>query len=228
MRTAIFVYDFPHWKSQQILLTMTAKGYRPEVAISFAPKEIYVPDSLIKPKHVGVLHPREICSALGILYDEPMEMSEMVNQLKWANIDVGLVGGARILPRPVWESCKKGIINVHPGLIPEARGLDCIRWSVYHNIPLGVSAHYIDERVDAGRVILRKPIPLYKGDCWLSIRTRLDETQIEIIPDVLKLVENVPIDAFPIVETSSKAFQYMPEELVSQLDLESYIRRYSV
>ena len=53
------------------------------------------------------------------------------------------------------KGLSKGIINFHPGLIPEARGLDTPQWCIYDGIPLGVTSHFIDSKVDAGRIIER-------------------------------------------------------------------------
>ena len=40
-----------------------------------------------------------------------------------------------------------GIINIHPGLLPENRGLDNIKWALYHNMPQGLTVNFIRKRL---------------------------------------------------------------------------------
>lgn len=99
---------------------------------------------------------------------------------------MGVIAGARILKPQVIDQFKIGIINLHPGLIPEVRGLDAMMWAIYHDLPLGVTAHLIDHRVDAGRILLRKPIPLFPDDTLLDLSERLFEYQLEILGDAIE------------------------------------------
>lgn len=107
--------------------------------------------------------------------------------------------------------------NFPPGLIPEARGLDTLKWAIYHDLPLGVTAHFIDESVDAGRVILRREIPVNQDDTFVDLSLRLDETQVNLLPEVLELVKDKSIEEFPIVSCGKKANPPMPNELEKEL-----------
>ena len=120
MNLAILCYDFPHWKTQQMLLELYVTGYRPKIAVSFASRELSIPESIVKPKHIGVRHPFEICKAMGIPYCPPAAGQEH-SALSQKQIDIGIISGARILKRSVWEACTRGIINIHPGMIPAHR-----------------------------------------------------------------------------------------------------------
>ncbi|MDR0406538.1 MAG: hypothetical protein LBH38_00415, partial [Holosporales bacterium] len=73
--------------------------------------------------------------------------------------DYYLITGAGILPEDVVAD--KKIINVHPGIIPSARGLDAFKWSIYEKIELGVTLHFIDKKVDEGEVISIIKTPVY-------------------------------------------------------------------
>ena len=85
-------------------------------------------------------HPRDTARLLNVPYiNTPHSGSEVVGILEELKPDLGVIGGARILNAPVINQFRKGIINFHPGLIPEARGLDALLWSVERNIPLGVT-----------------------------------------------------------------------------------------
>ena len=86
------------------------------------------------------------------------------------------------------DEFSKGIINFHPGLIPECRGLDALQWSIFNDVDLGVTSHLIDRKVDAGRLIEIKQIALFKDDTLLDLSERLYETQLEMLNSSLKLV----------------------------------------
>ena len=102
-------------------------------------------------------------------------------------IELGIIAGARILKDPIIRAFPIGIINFHPGLIPEARGLDALLWSVYKGVPLGVTAHLIDSRVDLGRILVRETIPIYGDDTMLDLSERLHEKQLELLPKAIEL-----------------------------------------
>ena len=52
----------------------------------------------------------------------------------------------------VIDSFSNGIINFHPGVLPENRGLDNLKWAIYNNLPQGVTTHLIDENIDVEQI----------------------------------------------------------------------------
>ena len=53
---------------------------------------------------------------------------------------------------------KYGILNFHPGLLPDIRGLDSVLWSIEKNYPIGVTAHLINNKIDAGKLVCQKKL----------------------------------------------------------------------
>jgi len=58
-----------------------------------------------------------------------------------------------LLTKEAISRFKNGIINIHPAIIPEYRGLDAGLWALLENGPVGVSAYQVDEGIDTGPVI---------------------------------------------------------------------------
>src|SRR5262249_15128007 len=56
------------------------------------------------------------------------------------------------------------IINCHPGLVPESRGLDAFKWAIYHGRSLGNTLHIIDAQIDAGRAPHQEGTPVLGDD----------------------------------------------------------------
>ena len=81
------------------------------------------------------------------------------------NIDLDLIvfGGTRIIRGDILDFPKDGVINSHPGLLPDCRGSASPAWSVYHDIPIGSSTHFCDNGIDTGEILLRRDFPVHRG-----------------------------------------------------------------
>jgi phosphoribosylglycinamide formyltransferase-1 len=93
-----------------------------------------------------------------------------------AAYDVELVVGAgymRILT-PVFLERFPAVINVHPSLLPEFRGLHAIRRVLDAGVEeTGVTVHLMAEEVDAGPVISQEVVPVLPDDTEESLHERL-------------------------------------------------------
>lgn len=76
--------------------------------------------------------------------------------------DYILLAGAPILRSAFYGLARVGALNRHLGLLPEARGSDCALWAFALGRPesAGYSIHVVNERVDGGDVIVRRPVPV--------------------------------------------------------------------
>jgi phosphoribosylglycinamide formyltransferase-1 len=180
----IFAYDFPHKKSQDVILRLIASGRKPKAVLAAPPVALEVPPPAIrvKPRHADLVHPGALCDALGIEYvvvDHRSDTCLLV--LDELRSELGVVAGARILPPPVLERFPLGVINLHPGLLPQVRGLDALQWALYRDQPLGVTSHLIDARVDAGWILERREIEVHHDDTLVDLGLRLYETQLAML-----------------------------------------------
>jgi phosphoribosylglycinamide formyltransferase-1 len=104
-----------------------------------------------------------------------------------------LVLGAGILPKEVVSN--KKILNCHPGIIPIARGLDAFKWSILELKPLGVTLHFLTEKVDYGPIIARIRTPIFESDSLESLARRHYELEIKVMSNFYKYLEK-PVDDF--------------------------------
>jgi phosphoribosylglycinamide formyltransferase-1 len=169
------------------------------------------------------LHPRTVAERLGARYVVAPHNSQLVEELlSEAKPDLGVIAGARILKGYVISKFRIGIVNLHPGLLPEVRGLDAMLWSIYKDVPLGVTAHLIDESVDAGRLLLREEIPIFADD------TLLDH-QLKLLAPALEAAMRgdwTPFERGTLPRPNRK----MPPELERQVvgKLEEYKKRFAL
>lgn len=80
-----------------------------------------------------------------------------------------------IMSSKVIEKASKGVINVHPGLLPWLRGSDVVKHALLRNLSIGVTSHYIDEGIDTGDIITRYLLPINKDESFNLIKTRLNQ-----------------------------------------------------
>ncbi|HZF57804.1 MAG TPA: phosphoribosylglycinamide formyltransferase [Rubrobacter sp.] len=90
--------------------------------------------------------------------------------------DVGLVTGAgymRVLS-PVFLERFPAVINLHPSLLPEFRGLHAVRRALEAGVKeTGVTVHFMVEEVDAGPMIFQEAVPILAGDTEETLLERL-------------------------------------------------------
>jgi phosphoribosylglycinamide formyltransferase 1 len=93
-----------------------------------------------------------------------------------ARHDVGLVVGAgymRVLT-PVFLERFPAMINVHPSLLPQFKGLDAVKRALEAGMErTGVTVHFMVEVVDAGPVIRQEVVPILPGDTEETLLERL-------------------------------------------------------
>ncbi len=229
MKIALFAYNFPHKKTQDFIFRLFCEGFNIQQILACDPVELNIPPSTIRTKirHGALLHPHEIAKRLSLPYVVlPHNDPKAAELIKSQQIDLGVIAGARILKGPVINAFRIGVINFHPGLIPEARGLDALLWSIHHAIPLGVTAHLIDERVDAGTILLKQEIAVHNDDTLLDLSERLYETQLEMVTPAIEAAMQESGEPLP---PGTKLNRKMPAETEQQIlsKLPSYVARFS-
>lgn len=184
IKIALFAYNFPHKKTQDFIFRLLAEGYKISVIYACDPIHLNIPPSTIKSKinHIGLIHPKKIASSFGIRYVVANHNSkEVIDDAITHSIDLSIIAGARILKHDIIDAFKLGVINFHPGIIPYARGLDALLWSIYHDIPLGVTAHLIDKQIDAGKILFIEKIKIKEDDTLLDLSEKLYELQLDML-----------------------------------------------
>ena len=97
---------------------------------------------------------------------------------------VGLVVGAgymRVLT-PVFLERFPAVINVHPSLLPEFKGLDAVKRTLEAGVErTGVTVHFMVEEVDAGPAICQEEMPVLPGDTEETLLERLHPVEHRLL-----------------------------------------------
>ena len=218
----LFTYDFPHKKTLDFIFYCRHYGYDIEAVIAAPKVKLPIPKRKYKAGvnlNIGVIPTVDICKSMDIPY-HVIPHNDSVELLQDLQPEVGLIAGARILSKDVINCFRKGIINFHPGGIPEARGLDTPRWIVYDDLPVAVTSHFIDPRVDGGWIIKRLDMEVEPNDTLKDIGLKLYLGQLEIFEETMKIAINSSMNhnELELVSNDAKpSYKYFPSELEEEL-----------
>lgn len=102
--------------------------------------------------------------------------------------DVGLVVGAgymRVLSQ-VFLRAFPAILNVHPSLLPEFRGLDAVDRALEAGVKeTGVTVHFMVEEVDAGPIVAQEKVTVRAGETRESLLERLHPIEHRLLVDAV-------------------------------------------
>ena len=79
-------------------------------------------------------------------------------------------GTPRKLKPQVLGATPHGVLNVHPGILPNYRGASCVEWAIYNDDQVGNTAHFMDEEYDAGPIIALEPYTFPRDVDYKTIR----------------------------------------------------------
>jgi len=218
----LITYNHPHLKTEQVILRILKLGFNYKIyALPYVPRKSR--NELIKhrPEQSSSVHPELIAKKYKIPYIQCNTDKEIDD-----SCDLYLILGAGILSPECVRN--KRIINCHPGIIPAVRGLDAFKWAIYEMKPLGVTLHYIDEKIDAGEIISVISTDVYITDTLEILARRHYENEINVLSDFIYYLNNPRNDFKSIAEGEPR--RRMPidieKELMSIFD--KYKERYGV
>lgn len=178
----LFVYNFPHKKSLKGMQLVKSYGLN-GVSVVAAPKKILnfrQSITRVSIREEQLINPFELAVKYGwnaIVADHnSKEALQFYNKIK---PELGIILGSRILSQEVINNFNKGIINFHPGLLPENRGLDNLKWAIYRNIPQGVTTHIIDKNIDVGEMIFKDILEINEDDTIFDVDSKLLNLQFK-------------------------------------------------
>ena len=83
--------------------------------------------------------------------------------LEGLDLDLIVFGGTRIIRGEILEFPRHGVVNSHPGILPDCRGSASPAWSVFHDIKVGSTCHFCDNGIDTGEILLKREVPVKRG-----------------------------------------------------------------
>ena len=114
--------------------------------------------------------------------------AEIIAKLKSGGVElICLAGYMRLLSCEFIEAFPNNIINIHPSLLPSFPGLDAQAQALKHGVKItGCTVHYVNEELDAGRIILQRAVEVRDNDTVETLSARILEQEHHAYVDALR------------------------------------------
>ena len=149
-----------------------------------------------QPDAAGLARAREAPIATAVIDHRPFRDDReaferaLDDELCKYRIDIVCLAGFMRLLTPWFIGRWSGrILNIHPALLPEFKGLDTHRRALAAGVKRhGATVHFVVEETDAGPVISQQSVPVLQGDTEETLAARVLEIEHLIYPEALRLV----------------------------------------
>lgn len=122
---------------------------------------------------------------------EKLKNKNFINDLKVLNADLFIVVAFRMLPKIIWEIPKKGTVNLHASILPNYRGAAPINWAIINGEKeSGVTTFFINEKIDAGDVLLIEKTKIKAGQTAGELHDNLMEIGSKLIIRTISEIES--------------------------------------
>ena len=126
-------------------------------------------------------------------FSKNQEINNLLKFLNFNNIRlICLAGFLEILSKKFIKLFKGKIINIHPSLLPKYKGLNTHKRVLENNEKFtGCSVHFVNEKLDGGKIILQKKIKIFKKDNVISLKNRVLKEEYKLYPkSIIKIFSN--------------------------------------
>jgi methionyl-tRNA formyltransferase len=83
-----------------------------------------------------------------------------------------------------------GCINVHHGILPDNRGTMCDLWAWYEDRPVGFSIHWMNRKIDDGRIILTKEVNIFGAVNYTDIPMISSKSETDALMECLQEIRD--------------------------------------
>ena len=97
-----------------------------------------------------------------------------------------LAGFMKILSKNFIKKFKGKILNIHPSLLPKYKGLNTHKRAIENKDRYsGCTVHFVDAKLDSGKIILQKRVSIYKKDTPDSLAKRILAQEHKLYPKAI-------------------------------------------
>ena len=119
--------------------------------------------------------------------------NQILSYLKKHEINlICLAGFMRILSRNFILKFKGKILNIHPSLLPKYKGLNTHKRALSNNDKYtGCTVHFVNSRLDSGKIILQKKVKISKNETEVSLSKKVLVQEHKLYPKAILKVFNL-------------------------------------
>ena len=139
----------------------------------------------IEKKEYTSIHELSKTNNIKIDYYDHVKSGKLLTKLLANKPKIIVLAGCGMVDNSLISIPTQGCINAHPAILPGARGVDVVDWSLLNNYPFGVTAHMVDVKVDAGDIIKVREVNSDKSELYDDFKHRLLEDQAKVMADAI-------------------------------------------
>ena len=100
-----------------------------------------------------------------------------------------LAGFMKIISKNFIKNFKGKILNIHPSLLPKYKGINTHQRALDNNEKFsGCTIHYVNSKLDSGKIILQKKVKIFKTDDISKLSKRILKQEHLLYPKALKKI----------------------------------------
>jgi methionyl-tRNA formyltransferase len=143
---------------------------------------------------------------ISVLQPETVNSPGALEAIKACDCIIAVLASySEILSQEVTAVFEKGIVNVHPSLLPEYRGAEPIRWPIRRGDAVtGSTLMLISSGLDRGNILWQQEIPIAGDDTYGTMTVKLTELTCNNIDGILTKV----MDGYIGIEQSQEKTFY--------------------
>lgn len=136
---------------------------------------------------------------LNIVQPEDIKDKDFENLLKSLKSELFVVVSyGKIIPKKILEIPKLFSINLHASLLPKYRGGAPINWAILNGEKeTGLTVFRINEKMDAGDIIVQKKVPILEEDNAITLGERLSKEGADLLLETIELIEKGEANFLP-------------------------------
>ena len=116
--------------------------------------------------------------------------NKILNYINKKNIKfICLAGFMKILSKNFIKKFKGKIVNIHPSLLPNYKGLNTYKRALKNKEKFtGCTVHYVSAKLDSGKIILQKKVKIIKKDTANSLKKKILEKEHQLYPSAIRKI----------------------------------------
>ena len=117
----------------------------------------------------------------------------IISEIKKKKIKlICLAGFMKILSKNFIKSFKGKILNIHPSLLPKYKGLNTHQRAISNSEKYsGCTVHFVNSRLDSGKIILQKKVRINKSETRKSLAKKILFQEHKLYPKAISKIFNL-------------------------------------
>jgi len=185
---------------KRVAVLISGRGSNMTALIEAARTQDYPAEIVVvvsnRPQALGLVRAREAGIATALIdhkmFGKDREAFERAldAELQAKRIEIVCLAGFMRLLTPWFVNRWSGrMINIHPALLPQFKGLDTHRRALEAGVKQhGATVHFVGVEMDDGPVIVQEPVAVREGDTEATLAARVLEVEHRLYPQALRMV----------------------------------------